>query len=473
MRNTTDYTPRGYQRHILDRLVKLQGTNVLVELDCGLGKRFITHQLVSQRFPNTRVIIVVHSSSSLAETVDYLKHEYTGLDDEIGELSSHVPSSIRPYVLKEKRVIVSTPQILAKMIEQYPEIVEQFQMLLINEVDTLARRAGGRTTIVFPWPVILHFFREKWIIGMSGTLRDEHAVFTSEQLEIRKELLTLQQHIPNSQVITMDEILNTDVLEHLEPTFLTVLLVSDSKIRGIVLALDTLIKSTRDEILQELDDFGQVHLVDDDPRRVHLMLDRLPIDEELKARYSGLLMLRRYVFAMPPHSFLRQFRGDFLSHYFDIASLRKTLPRVSSKAVKVLEIAMKHKKTLVLTSYIAMVRQIKHLLTSKGLETLTITGSTNDKGSVLREFKENKNINALVMSPVGERDLDIPQAEVMVVCDVISTTKTMYQKFKRTRGGKVVILVYLGTSEENKVSRLINDILEKYPWSTAIIQRGQ
>ena len=69
-----------------------------------------------------------------------------------------------------------------------------------------------------------------------------------------------------------------------------------------------------------------------------------------------------------------------------------------------------------------------------------------------------------------KRDLDIPQAEVMVVCDSINTSKTMYQKFKRTRGGLVILLAYSGTSEERKVSRLMTRILERYPWSTAVVE---
>ncbi len=465
------YTPRAYQKYILDKVVAKRGTNLLIELDCGLGKRFITHQIVSVRFPHLKTIIVVHSSSSLAETMDYLTNEYDGLQSELGELSSRTPSALRPHILQERRVIIATPQILAKMIERYSELVAQFELLIINEVDTLTRRIGGRTNIVYPWPTILYFFKDKWIIGMSGTLRDEHAVFTDEQLEIRNELLTLQQHIHNSEVITMEEILQTDVMDHLEPTIISVETVTDPKIRGILIALDTLIKNTRDEIMQELGEQDMDYLVEDDPRRVHLLLERLPIDEELKSQYSGLLMLRRYVYSMPPHSFLRQFHGDLIHRFFDVGSLRRTLPKVSSKVLKVLDLVAKHNKTVVLASYIAMVNQIERVLSNNSIRVLTITGSTQDKGSVLREFKEDPDIRALIMSPVGERDLDIPQADLMVVCDVISTTKTMYQKFKRTRGGHVIILAYAGTSEEQKVSRLIAKILENYPWSTAVLKR--
>ena len=464
------YTPRGYQTHILDRVSEKIGIPLLLELDCGLGKRFITHQLVAEKFPDSKIIIVVHSSSSLAETVDYLRGEYGGLEDDLGELSSRVPSGRRPYVLREKRVIVATPQVLSGMFKKDPSLLEPFEIVLINEVDTLVRRAGGRTAIVYPWPTLLMFLQGKWLIGMSGTLRDDHAVFTQEQVEIRRELDTLKQHFPGAEVLTMEDLYDTDVEEYLEPTFLTVSTVNDSQIRSISKVLDELIRNTRSDIMSELAEDDNLHLVDGDTRRVHLMIERLPITEELKGRYSGLLMLRKYVYAMPPKRFLKMFHSDYLKHYFNVSELRKTLPTISAKVTSVLKIAVNYKKTVVLTSYLEIVSQVEDVLTKAGLNVLTITGQTRDKGEVLRAFREEEDTHALVMSPVGERDLDIPQAEVMIVCDSINTSKTMYQKFKRTRGGLVILLAYSGTSEELKVARLMDRIMDRYPWSTALLE---
>ena len=356
------------------------------------------------------------------------------------------------------------------MYKKDPSLLEPFEMILINEVDTLVRRTGTRTAIVFPWPSLLMYLRGKWLIGMSGTLRDDHAVFNDEQMEIRKELDTLRQFFPGAELITMEDLYDTDVEDYLEPTFLTVITVNDPKIRTISKVIDELIRNTRTDIMNELAEDDNHHLIDGDARRVHLMLERLPVTEELKGQYSGLLMLRKYVYAMPPKRFLRMFHGDYLKHYFNVSELRRTLPTISSKTTRVLKIALKYKKTVVLTSYLEMVAQTQDVLEKAGLKVLTITGETRSKGEVLREFREDDDAQVLVMSPVGERDLDIPQAEVMVVCDSINTSKTMYQKFKRTRGGLVMLLAYAGTSEERKVSRLMNRILDRYPWSTAVVE---
>ncbi len=463
------YTPRGYQTYILDRVSENKDTPLLLELDCGLGKRFITHQIVAEKFPNTGIIIVVHSSSSLVETVDYLKGEYGGLEDDLGELSSRVRSGLRRLNLKEKRVIVATPQVLASTFDKDPSVFDRFKIVLINEVDTLVRRTGGRTALIFPWPTLLMHLQDKWVIGMSGTLRDDHAVFTKEQVEIRDELSTLKQYIPGAKVISMEDLYGTDIEDFLEPTLLTVSTVNDQKIRTLSKVLDELIRTTRTEIMNELQEDGNLDMVEGDSRRVHLLLDRLPVSDQLKGRYSSLLMLRKYVYAMPPKQFLRMFYGDYIKHYFNVNDLRRALPTISSKVTRVLKIAKEHKKTLVLTSYLEMVSQIQDVLEKSKLNVLTITGQTRNKGDVLRSFREDIHQHVLVMSPVGERDLDIPHAEVMVVCDSINTTKTMYQKFKRTRGGLVILLAYSGTSEERKVDRLMNTILKRYPWSTAIL----
>ncbi|MFW9965871.1 MAG: helicase-related protein [Candidatus Thorarchaeota archaeon] len=472
MQERPKYTPRGYQTYILDRITELRDTNLLLELDCGLGKRFVTHQIVAERFPDFKFIIIVHSSSSLAETMDYLRGEYGGLEEDLGELSSRVASPKRPYILKEKRIVVATPQVLAGMAKKNLSLFESFDAILINEVDTLIRRSGGRTALVFPWPSILALLGDKWLIGMSGTLRDDHAVFTKEQLEIRDELNTLKEHIPDAELISMEDLYGTDVESFLEPTFLTVGTVTDVKIRSIATVMDELIRNTRAEIMAELAEGDNLDLVEGDARRVHMLLERLPITEELKGQYSTLLMLRKYIYAMPPKQFLRMFHSDLMKKYFNVSQLRRNLPTVSAKVTRVLQIALNHKKTLVLTSYLEMVSQIRKVLEKAGLNVLAITGQTRDKGEVLAEFRENPETHVLVMSPVGERDLDIPQAEVMVICDTINTTKTMYQKMKRTRGGLVVLLAYSGTSEERKIRRLMQRVLERYPWSTAVVEHN-
>ncbi|MHA1188783.1 MAG: hypothetical protein ACTSSK_18395 [Candidatus Heimdallarchaeota archaeon] len=66
--------PRGYQKLILDLIqfhIK-KDKSVLLELDCGMGKRVITYELLTSIFPDKRILLVVLSSSSLVLAVHML-----------------------------------------------------------------------------------------------------------------------------------------------------------------------------------------------------------------------------------------------------------------------------------------------------------------------------------------------------------------------------------------------------------------
>ena len=78
--DSTRFDTRQYQEYILRRIKENRNHNILVELDCGLGKRVLTYKLVTEQFPQTRVIITVNSSSSLQETAQYLEKEYGGVE---------------------------------------------------------------------------------------------------------------------------------------------------------------------------------------------------------------------------------------------------------------------------------------------------------------------------------------------------------------------------------------------------------
>ena len=77
------------------------------------------------------------------------------------------------------------------------------------------------------------------------------------------------------------------------------------------------------------------------------------------------------------------------------------------------------------------------------------------------------------MSPVGERDIDLPEAEKLVVFDCVRTVKTVYQRIKRIRGGHSIFLFYADTYEAKKVHSVISDLIERYPWSTKLLEKKE
>jgi ERCC4-related helicase len=198
------------------------------------------------------------------------------------------------------------------------------------------------------------------------------------------------------------------------------------------------------------------------------MLHELPISDDLAEKYSGLLMLRKYLYGMSASSFRRYLHHPVLTPQIDTQRMMKDWPKITPKVQEVVNLSKRAKKTVILTSYLHVVSEVDNLLTQQGVKTYQLTGRVKDKQTVLAEFKEAQSPAALVLSPVGERDLDIPDADLLIICDTVNTTKTIYQKMKRSRGGRVVFLVYSDTSEVPKLRRLFDNIMQRYPWSTQL-----
>ncbi len=460
---------REYQEHILRRIKENRDKNILIELDCGLGKRVLTYKLVSELFPETRFILTVNSTSSLQETAQYLEKEYGGVSG-LGAMTQRVQGYRRQRMLKESRVVLCTARVLTNILKRGEFTPQHFDALVINEVDTIIRRVGRQSVLVQPWSYLLEFFKDRWIIGMSGTLRDDHVVLDNAQLQIREELKTLSQFIPRAEVISMDELSGTDVEDYIDPTIINVVTVQNSLIKAVSLILDALIKSTRDEIYQTVREERELETdaIPGSARLLHLLLDELPISEELAQRYSGLLMIRKYLYGMSVNSFRRFLHHPTIAPNIDVERILSEWPKVTPKALKVCQLVDMSGKTVILSSYLHVVSEMNRLLSQAGVQALSLTGRTRDKQAVLAEFKAAQPPAALILSPVGERDLDLPDTDLLIINDVVNTTKTIYQKMKRSRGGQVIFLAYDETSEEEKVSRLIDNIMQRYPWSTRL-----
>ncbi len=467
--NSTQINTRQYQEHILKRIKTNRNRNILVELDCGLGKRVLTYKLITDQFPDTRFIITVNSSSSLQETAQYLKEEYGGVEG-LGVLSQRVQGRRREQLLQDSRVTLCTPRVLANILKKGNLTASDFEGLLINEVDIILRRVGHNRILIQPWSFLLDFFKDNWVIGLSGTLRDEHVVIDEAQLHIRDELQTLAEFLPNVELISMNELADTDLGEYIKPTVLEVTPVTDPVIRAMALILDDLIQSTREEIYRVVLEESNQSLKElpESTRTLHLMLHELPITEELGQQYSGLLMTRKYLYGMASKSFRRYLHHPTIKPQIDVNRMMQDWPKITPKSLEARELALQAKKTVILSSYLNVVSEIGDLLTQKGVKTFQLTGRTKDKQAVLSQFKQANPPAAVILSPVGERDLDLPDADLLIICDTVNTTKTIYQKMKRSRGGRVAFLVYADTSEIGKLRRLLDNIMERYPWSTKL-----
>ena len=453
--------PRGYQKLILD-LIKLHADkekSILLELDCGMGKRVITYELLTSIFPDKRIILVVLSSSSLVETKDFLVNEYGGVKG-FNWIGPGISGAYAQKILKESRVVLTTPQKLSNVLKKSNDEIrtDDFDILIINEVDKLVRRMGSKRVLVYPWTSLFEQFSDSLIIGMSGTLRDSHYVLDVDQIELRKELDTLLEFIPNTELIYMDYLAGTDVTEYTKVTNVEAVPVNDPQIASISKIISELLREAYREISIELEN--------DDPEYLEQVkkigpqaLLQAPVSETLRAKAQSLTLIRKYLFSMVPQQLKK-----FLWKIPDIDE--SNLPTTPQKVLKVVEIAKATEKTVVLCSYINTVKTIASFLTRAKIKPFLVTGKVFDKNSILQEFRNFKGQAVLLMSPVGERDIDLPEADKLIIFDCVRTIKTVYQQLKRIRGGHGIFLYYEGTYEEKKVYSIIDNLIERYPWST-------
>jgi ERCC4-related helicase len=140
------------------------------------------------------------------------------------------------------------------------------------------------------------------------------------------------------------------------------------------------------------------------------------------------------------------------------------------KTLAVHHLIQEQNKVAILCSYISTIDEIEQALNilNKEITIFRLTGKVFNRSEVLNNFRNHSGPCVILLSPVGERDLDLPQAERIIIYDLINSVKTVYQKMKRGRGGSVIFLYHSETSETIKTGRVLRNIMEKYPWSTII-----
>lgn len=461
---------RKYQSNLLTILVDinkkyLKKPPVLIELDCGMGKRIISYLMSNKYFPDKKIIIILQATSSLDETSDFFINKYK---ISVGVLSSRIPSKLRIKILQENRIVLTTPQTLGNTIAQASPQDFHVDIILINEVDKIIRRTATRRTLIYPYPKLLDFFPNTWIVGLSGTLRDTHIVIT-DTIRIVDELQTLAENLPDVRIISMEEIIAGDEKynSYINKTLLKEYPIRDIEMEQLFQSLDTLIKKYRKQIIQIA---KEENLIQEHQKNLALIAGHLPVDSDLTGKYNALLMVRKYITGMLPFKwkrFLKKFQ-EFDSTYVD------QLSNYSSKISdlkKIIDTELANdpiKKVIIMVSYINTGETIKNYFQKLHFESYMISGQVAEKSVVINDFRKTTTNSILVMTMVGERDLDIPESKLIIVYDSINTLKTMYQRFKRTRGGTVVCLCYENTSEQKKIQRVLNGIKEKYPWSVEL-----
>lgn len=452
---------REYQNFIIQEIAKKieSDQSVILELDCGMGKRVLVYRLLVEIFKEQKVVVFLQTHSSLEETSSYLEKEYGGIKG-LAVIKSGLNSNYRKYIIENNRVILTLPIVFSNTLKKYPQLANEFNIVIINEVDQIIKRVSQRRVLCVPWNKLIQQMSESRFIGMSGTLRDEHVILDENQLHLRNELKTLIEFVPNSSVISIEDFLDTDLEDYIKNSEVHIHPVTDEKTAKIIQMLTSKIEEVREEITQEVSETSPKDLYQL-KKNFFNILPMLSIDTDLIEKLNRLLLLRKYVYSMPSSTYY-----NYLIRYGFSKEDLINLPKRSGKELEALEIAKKHQKTTILCSFLSTVSSLSELIEKEGFTVFQVTGRTKNKNAIIQNFKDFEGRTALILSPIGERDLDIPQTDMIIVFDLVNSPKTVYQKFKRSRGGKVVLLFYDDTPEKQKVKRVVSEIAIRYPWST-------
>ncbi len=468
---------RQYQQIILEKLKDnfVRGYHTIAEVDTGLGKRVLTFLLIRDILSEQRVLLLLHSTLSYSETIHYFKKEYGGFhDSEFQAFSSQTPGMLRKKILKDARIVAATPQ---TFLNAFNKLTTKpiFNVIIINEIDKIVRRHGDSRLLIFPYNTLIPYFVQSgaWIVGMTGTIRDSHIFYNQrkDMIEIQHDLVTLDSRIPELRIIRMDSLLaQTDIKDYIQNTYIQRFLVDPSPdLRTILELIDQGIKELRKDIIEETRDKHPTLLEAIPSSQLALVSGMLESESGHSQKYQGLLLVRKYCTAMQ-HKKFRKFL--FRLKKFGITKdLIYALPERNAKIDTVLTLINKQphrSKSVILCSFLDTAQKLEEEIQKLGVTTFQVTGRVRNKIVILNSFKEVDKKAVLVMTAVGERDIDIPQANLLIVYDVVNTVKTMYQRFKRTRGGLVLCLCYSDTFEERKVDRLLQEISDRYPWSSII-----
>lgn len=505
---------RTYQFWIVNALckAKFDRKNAILELDAGMGKRIIMYML-ARIFDKERILIVSPSRASVWDMALKFR-ELSGSDKWFGIIAGGMPKRLKERILLERRVILATPISLARTLE-HQKAPPRFDIIIINEVDKFIRRTlrirhinAGQymdkvrlfediikdkgypvkpldESLTYPWNVLRKILPEEafWI-GMSGTLRDEHYVIDNNgRIIIRKELDTIVNKLfPHKELIilTMDTLLErTNLGEYITKnlTIIRPLGIEDRQIEIISGAISAEMERIIDQIL---DRNRELYPSEDTQfktrEKVMNTISALPNTNPLKIKFLRLALARRHIFAGVPSRYVRFLLTPMIRRLIrehGQENLEDILPNKSTKIHTIAKITkdwwQRGQSVIILTSFICTALEIVKQLRAENINNVSLlTGKVKNKKRVLERFRSSPQ-SVLVLTPVAERDLDFPEASLVIVHDVISTVKSMYQRIKRARRSLVVILYYKNTFEETKVKILLTRIIKRYPWSVRIL----
>ena len=471
---------REYQYNIAQSAAE---ANTLVVLPTGMGKTIIALLVIATELTkkDNNILFLSPTKPLVNQHAQFLTNILT-LEDTVAVFTGEVPPEKRIELWKNKRIIVSTPQVIENDLISRRYDLTKTSLIIFDEV----HRAVGNYSYVFIADMYKKQRNDRRCLGMTAS--PGHNL--SEILEICKNL----------------EITNIEIRTKTDPDVRPYVHELDIKWKEIPLPHEFAytLQLLRKALAERLDILKKIGVLDSAAvaliNRKKLLEVQQRIQQELRSTPQPSQALFKAASAQNAamklaHAIeLLQTQGvNALSSYFarmateagskggskasrdiikdpnvlEALAYVKSLKIEHPKIPEIVNIVQEqltnnqHSKIIVFTHYRDtsqyVQKQLEKIPIARPVRFIGQAAKENDKGltqkeqiDIIRRFKEDE-YNVLIATSVAEEGLDIPSTDLVVFYEPVpSEIRTIQRKGRtaRTMPGKVIILITKGTPDE-------------------------
>ena len=466
---------RQYQSNISKACLE---QSTLVILPTGMGKTVIALRVILERITEGQILLMAPTKPLAEQHADFFKDF---LDTEVILFTGAISPSEREPLWSKTKVIVSTPQVVSKDIENGRLSLDNFSLVIFDE----AHRAVGNYAYVSIGRHYLSVAKSHLAVGM-----------TASPGSSKSEIISLCRDLGISAVENRDDT-DPDVVAYIQPI----------KTRWVTVGMPASVRHVANQ-LRSLQDYlcGKLYKQGflERPRKISTTM-LIKAGKNLQAKYMQTkpntppqifnLMTTQAMTMKVAHAILT-IETQGITQFLDYSSRIETDARTKKKGSRAnkwlssnpdwkiaVEIAKSNKsdnpkiERLVelidlqiqtgSTRFIvfAEIRHTASILVEKlsdinGAKPVRFVGQGSregDKGMTQKQQKEildrfrNGEFNILVATSVGEEGLDIPSTDIVIFYEPVSSAIRLIQRRGRTgrnRPGEVFIFVTKESRDE-------------------------
>ncbi|MEM3438265.1 MAG: DEAD/DEAH box helicase family protein [Thermoplasmata archaeon] len=467
---------REYQLMISNEIISRR-ENTLVVLPTGVGKTeiaiIIIAEILLKEGPKvlflapTRPLVLQHRD----RLIKYLKEE------KIASLTGNIKPEERSILWKENNILVSTPQVIKNDIISGIINPKDVKLLIVDE----AHRSVGKYAYTF----VTQECNESLIVGLTAS--------PGAKLERIEEIM---KHL-NIKKFQIKSEFDEDVKPYVHPIKLEpIMLDFPDEFEPLREKLKELLNALIQDLLKKYPDLKINSKI---TKKLILEMQKTfseMIEKGMKSYYEGLSLLAMALKVeialeyletqgiQTCHEYLEQLvqmgkiedakrtdvRLNKLRGFQEAVIMAREISKInliSPKLKKIEELVKdqleknKQSRIIIFTNYRNVNQDIYEMLKNlRDVRPSRFLGQSDrggDKGmkqeeqeEILKKFKENE-INVLISTQIGEEGLDIPETDLVIFHEPVSSEIRNIQRRGRTgraRPGRVVILVYKNTIDE-------------------------